>query len=307
MTSEPTEGTREGGTGERRERQNAESQKKGKPTICERFRGAVAGFLRGETACGADTGVWGTVTESLFPKYGRRWDPTTPALDAKGKELPLDAIDGRPSGEWRSRYPRRVHRTIGAEAVYLIVVGTLMILISVAGWITTHDLCLRAPGPCPYQKVLAPGVLAFGAGGLGGTLFGLKWLYHSTAKGMWHLDRRPWRLFTPWLSSILAVAALALIKANVLTLLSPEPLARPSGLLGVGFLIGYFSDITVGKLNEVALVLFGTQSDRSRRQRDAESVTVAPTGGTEGAERSVLPDDEKPLAAGTSHKSEGAA
>jgi hypothetical protein len=145
-----------------------------------------------------------------------------------------------------------------------------MLAITALGWISTHDICVLGRHACPYERVLSKGVLAFGAGGLGGTLFGLKWLYHSTAKGMWHLDRRPWRLFTPWISSILSIAALALIRSNVITLLNPAPLGFPAGLLGVGFLVGYFSDITVGKLNEVALVLFGTQSERSRRQRDAE-------------------------------------
>ena len=215
---------------------------------------------------------WGAITYGIFPSHGSLWDPTRTAVDEQGRELTLDAIDGRPAGEWRSRYSKRVHRRIGAEALYLIGTGVLMIGITVLGWVSTHDLCVVTKTPCPYQKVLSKGVLTFGAGGLGGTLFGLKWLYHSTAKGMWHLDRRPWRLFTPWISGILAIAALALIRSNVITLLNPEAVGLPSGLLGVGFLVGYFSDITIGKLNEVALVLFGTQSDRSRRQRNAEGV-----------------------------------
>jgi hypothetical protein len=245
---------------------------------------------------------WGAITHGIFPSHGSLWDPTQTALDEQGRELAVDAIDGRPAGEWRSRYPKRVHRRIGAEALYLIGTGVLMIAITVLGWLSTHDLCIFSEASCRYERVLSKGVLIFGAGGLGGTLFGLKWLYHSTAKGMWHLDRRPWRLFTPWISGILAVAALALIRSNVITLLNPESIGLPSGLLGVGFLVGYFSDITIGKLNEVALVLFGTQSDRSRRQRNAEGVLE----GQRGTVDQSGSDGEDGSSTGTPSNEEGA-
>jgi hypothetical protein len=37
-------------------------------------------------------------------------------------------------------------------------------------------------------------------GVLGGSVFSIKWLYHSIARGKWHLDRRPWRFLTPLMS-----------------------------------------------------------------------------------------------------------
>jgi len=108
-------------------------------------------------------------------------------------------------------------------------------------------------------------------GGLGGTLFGLKWLYHSVAKGQWNLDRRLWRFFTPWISAILALAFIALVAADVVRLFNSSIIHRLSAVFGVSFLVGYFSDTTIGKLNEIVAVLFGRSSKDTGAERRLDS------------------------------------
>ncbi len=94
-------------------------------------------------------------------------------------------------------------------------------------------------------------------GMLGGTLFDLKWLYHTVARGIWHLDRRLWRMLIPHISGGLAFVVVVLVSSGMFRIFDAVQLSRPPVVLGVSFLVGYFSDRAVGKLAEIADTLFG--------------------------------------------------
>jgi len=222
------------------------------------------------------------LTQWLYPMSGEVWQP--PPGVPVGK---VDAIDGRPYSEWRSRYPAAIHRFVVHELVYLAVVFALAL-----GMIAAAVLTLRAAGFLfvPFSgsalRSLADGGLAAGAGMLGGTVFSLKWLYHAVAKGQWHLDRRIWRLSTPFISAGLALAVLALVRAEALRVLNPSFTRSIAGNLGLSFLVGYFSDMTIGKLNELAEVLFAPAKDRNPASRYNEvsgPPSPPPGGGTAAA------------------------
>jgi len=99
-------------------------------------------------------------------------------------------------------------------------------------------------------------------GSLGGTLFDLKWLYHSVAKGVWHVERRLWRILIPHISGGYAFAVIVLISSGIFRIFDAATLSRPSVVVGIGFLVGYFSDSAIGKLNEIANTLFGSGGKR---------------------------------------------
>jgi hypothetical protein len=99
---------------------------------------------------------------------------------------------------------------------------------------------------------------------LGGTLFAIKWLYHVVAKELWNLDRRLWRLFTPHISGGLAFAVIALVSSGILRMFDAEALSRNSVVVGLGFLVGYFSDSAVAKLTEISEALFGTSRTKGK-------------------------------------------
>lgn len=221
----------------------------------------------------------------LFPIVGELWSSTT---RRPGEEL--DAIDARPTAQWRSRYPEAIHDVIAQELLYLVVLFVVaMLMVGAAASTLRGSSLLPLPLSPRTMKMLAEGQLAASAGLFGGTIFSLKWLYHSVAKGSWHLDRRIWRLSTPFISSGLALAVIALIRSEMLRVLNPGVTYSLSGIFGLSFLVGYFSDITVGKLNELAEVLFAPSRQKNPSSRFAgngaqptESTTTssAPAGGS---------------------------
>jgi hypothetical protein len=184
------------------------------------------------------------------------------------KFAPDDITDGRPVGEWRTRYPREIHYVIQWEAIYLASLGMALLALGAASWLVCRGALNGYVGLIPtVAKGLGRGLLSFAGGGLGGTLFGLKWLYHSVARGVWSLDRRLWRLFTPWISGALAVAFVALVDSDIVRLLNSAAIQQPAGVLGASFLVGYFSDTTIGKLNELVLALFGQKEAKRGGER----------------------------------------
>ena len=168
---------------------------------------------------------------------------------AGGNFAPSDPSDGRKPGEWQSLYPKDAQKYICFEALYLMIIFVLasvfiaLILIS-KKWTHIGDLEL--------------GAISSSLGGLlGGTIFAIKWLYHSVARGIWHEDRRLWRLWTPWISLGLAFVFWALMSSGLLKIFNPAAMSSELTTLSLGFLIGYFSDAATAKLAEVANTLFG--------------------------------------------------
>ena len=54
------------------------------------------------------------VSGGLYPSSEELWDPRADSANNKEK----DPFDERPKGEWRSLYPRPLHRVIAQELVY---------------------------------------------------------------------------------------------------------------------------------------------------------------------------------------------
>jgi hypothetical protein len=169
---------------------------------------------------------------------------------------PADLTDGRQENDWKSRYcHRRAIVQIIAEGAYLwmLLIATAAALILI--WRGTPESWLGV-GPARYDTFRIYS-LAWVSGTLGGTLFAIKWLYHSLGKGSWHADRLAWRLFTPHLSGGFAFALLALATSGIFEILNRELLRSSPAIVGTGFLLGYFSDFTVARLYILAEHLLG--------------------------------------------------
>lgn len=169
---------------------------------------------------------------------------------------PRDITDNRKPYDWKPRYPDEARRQIRWEAVYVAVMLLLVPILLFVVWMRWPNLLLKLTDD--RYSTLALFGYAWLGGSLGGTLFDLKWLYHSVGKGLWHVERRLWRILIPHISGGYAFAIIVLISSGIFRIFDATTLSRPPVVVGIGFLVGYFSDSAIGKLNEIANTLFGT-------------------------------------------------
>jgi len=165
-----------------------------------------------------------------------------------------DLTDGRPKGDWKSRFDAKSQEHINWEKRYLLILLCGCLLIPFVIGIVSNKFFSQPP--TEYQNLKRYLFALFG-GILGGTLFSMKWLVHSVAKDTWNYDRQLWRVFTPLLSGALALVIVILINCQMFDITKPENLSIHK-CFGIGFLVGYFSDNAIGKLTEIAQVLFGS-------------------------------------------------
>jgi hypothetical protein len=155
-----------------------------------------------------------------------------------------DPTDNRQRLDWASKYSDPARKEIRREAVYL-------------------------------------GVLLFGAPAAMLTLW-LRWPQHWTGL----LDPQyavvlkfglAWGIFTPHISGGLAFGVIALIESDVIRIFDRTITDRSVTVVGIAFLIGYFSDSAIAKLTEVAETLFGTTRSREKhRETDTNDSSTAP-------------------------------
>lgn len=163
---------------------------------------------------------------------------------------PADYTDGRAPLEWETKYPKEAHKKIRCEAWYIAIifaisVGVIFYLLFISNNISEGKQHWMG---CIY---------AWLGGTVGGTLFSIKWLYHSVAKRLWHQDRFLWRIFSPHLSGAIAFFTILITGSGLLKILNKELIENHLAVLGFSFLAGYFSDKALAKLSEIADTLFG--------------------------------------------------
>jgi hypothetical protein len=182
-----------------------------------------------------------------------------------------DPTDNRERYDWKSKYDDPIARKeINREALYLGVLLFGLPAVMIVFWFDCPKYVFHLTDQ-KYQP-LVKYVFAWTAGSLGGVLFDLKWLYHTVARGSWHLDRRLWRIFIPHISGGLSFFVLALVASGGLRIFDSKATDSLSVVVGLAFLVGYFSDSAIAKLTEVAETLFGTIRAKERhREGDAEA------------------------------------
>lgn len=163
-----------------------------------------------------------------------------------------DPTDGRNEYEWESKYPKQAKIEIRLEAVYLFAIFLLSNFIIFAIWIgwVCNWLSLTPEQTSTFKRFAYYAV----AGMLGGITFGIKYFYRVVARGFWHQDRRIWRLMSPFLSMTIALVVGLMIDASIIASSSPS---SATSFLVIGFLSGYFADQAIGKMYEIAEVIFG--------------------------------------------------
>lgn len=184
-------------------------------------------------------------------------EPKPATSSASPSFAPTDPTDGRKPYEYESRWPEDARKGQLHEGIYLVVLGILGTT-GVFGLLFITDVAQNPDTPATIALVFFTGLI-------GGTIFDVKWWYHSIAKGLWHVDRRPWRIAVPWIAAVVAVFVHVLFKSDLLGILNPAALDKIHNVLAFGFLVGYFSDSAIAKLAEIAESLFGaTRTGRGK-------------------------------------------
>ncbi len=156
---------------------------------------------------------------------------------------------------WETKYTEGAWKYIWRESIYL---GSLFCLALVAlGLHMTgvlymcHTATVIAPTEAIDFNIFYRCVYCIIMGFLGGTIYDIKILYKSVARGKWHRDRLIWRIATPWVSMALTIV--------VASMMAEEIFSSASVFMSIviGFFAGYFSESAIGKLYSVAQVLFG--------------------------------------------------
>lgn len=181
---------------------------------------------------------------------------TQPAKPASQNEDSINH-DGRDSGNWKTRWCPEATKHIRIDAIY---VGSILVFILISLLLvwrgTAFNLLANDCATCDIKR-FNQFALFFLGGMLGGTMFGIKYLYKVVARGYWNIDRRLWRIFTPFLSGILAFTIGSLIDSGMLGLSLKS--SSSTFYLSLGFISGYFADSALAKMQEIANTVFGTE------------------------------------------------
>jgi len=158
--------------------------------------------------------------------------------------------DERKQGEWESRYPKKAQWIQIVETVYLLFIVFTSFAIIYLNYAGAIENWLNIPED--KQLLFSRMITCVTCGMLGGTIFDMKWFYKSIAHGYWNLDRKYWRIFTPIISLSFSFCLACIFSDNII--IHGDGFSAAT----LGFLAGYFSDEAVGKMAEVAKVLFNT-------------------------------------------------
>lgn len=169
--------------------------------------------------------------------------------------------DERARGQWQTRYPLRAWTQVVVELSYLVLVVAIALSLLHQIAVATH--AVNGPGLWPKvfdgasRHTLALGAVALG-GACGGSVFALKWLYHSVAHGWWNCDRVVWRFVVPLLSALLALFTALMIGSGLIPIFSSRIIDGPRIGVAYGFFVGLFSDNLIAALQKLANQTLGT-------------------------------------------------
>ena len=165
--------------------------------------------------------------------------------------------DGKGKYDWISRYPKEAQDVMFWEAVYLFFIGfaTFIILVLVCCGYSTNLFVWLGCSRTEYYPIGMYLSITYFSGMLGGVVFGAKYFYRVIARGYWSVDRKYWRYFSPWLSGIIGLIVGVMSLSDLLGGTMSFQLYRSAIL--IGFFSGYFADEAIGKMAEIANVIFG--------------------------------------------------
>lgn len=187
--------------------------------------------------------------DAAITQEGRKPESDQTKKSVKDREYSLPD-DGHGIWDWRTKYECTAWWFIGVEALYLTILFFVSLFIlfrlytgNLYEWY--HSVAQAAKSELIFQKEMYCALFGF----LGGTVYCIKILYKALAHGQWHIDRVLWRFFTPWVSLVLSIVIASFMSSKVFG-------ENYYSAILIGFFAGYFSESAIGKLYEIAHLLF---------------------------------------------------
>ena len=164
--------------------------------------------------------------------------------------------DGRQVGDYKTRYPECKSKSI-RDAIYIVVLMTIALVVIFLNFLEVFEKQILLTEE--KQVIFHNTVYCVSSGLLGGATFGMKYFYRVVAHGLWSEDRVFWRIFSPLIAIPLSLVMAAIMFNDI----------NSSGGMAIiiGFFTGYFSDEAVGKMYEIACVLF-TKTEKAACKDD---------------------------------------
>ena len=166
---------------------------------------------------------------------------------------------GAPSQSVGNRFPVRVRDAIPIWGVVALLyqIGILVL----AGWrlssLLGGDAVIAGSGMNQAWAALC-------SGAAGGAMISSRYVVYAIRHGVYDARRLPWQILTPLHSAVLALVALGLVKAGLITITSSWGAQEPQYtmfLLTFSFLVGFAGESFVKRLIMAAESLFGERGD----------------------------------------------
>ena len=171
--------------------------------------------------------------------------------EKKAHDANVNPNDRKPF-DWKSKYPIEARKEIRYEAFYIVGIFLLSFALLLANFLGLFASLFALED---LHAIQFEYIMYFSASGLlGGIVFGMKFFYRMVARGYWTQDRRYWRIFSPIISMCVAFIVGAMASAGILT---SHNSSTNTWAVAFGFFAGYFADEAVGKMYEMATLLFG--------------------------------------------------
>jgi hypothetical protein len=163
--------------------------------------------------------------------------------------------DGRNRHDWKSKYTDEARKEMIKEAVYIGLILVLSFALLIFNFFGAFVALIKHFCGNPSKLKIAEYLIYFSSAGiLGGSVYGIKYFYRVIAHGYWTQDRRYWRIFSPFVSMAIAFIVGIMVCAG---LLKSNNNISNSWAIAFGFFSGYFADEAVGKMYEIATLVFG--------------------------------------------------
>jgi hypothetical protein len=117
-------------------------------------------------------------------------------------------------------------------------------------------------------------VLAGVAGIIGGLMHSLKWFYRTISSGEWEWDKVWWRFMNPLVSGVMGLSIYIVFRSGIeAKQAAGTAISGREGLYAysIGFLTGLFADNAMGKLRDIAYVLFGPTAPAASKPKSSTS------------------------------------